>query len=405
MPPQVAFAFISAIYALHVAYFLLCLRKGPPDPGVDGEVYRQLAREYLGSATWLGENCRNVFWTPWFLFIAAVGAHPVGVFGLHSLFFVGGLWALGRAAEQLGLKGWWKLAAMGAYGLYWPTFDYIIFYQYENFLASCVIVVVWLFGRPNEQLVREQWRWAAAGLVVGLALFAHSRVAGLLVLGGILLLSSNVFYRRSFLRLHVTFWIPALAPLGLWALRNKLVLGQWVLSSTSFGYNFYVGFNPVATGSFMPQPPYPPLDRAADLALEFIANHPWRAVELIVWKLVRFWEISEAHMFGPAVFLWQERLLMPLGVVGFAVALWRSGATVLRHRCAVFDSSHDATLFATAFMIVYFQAFHALFYVFTPRFRLPAMPLVALLATYVLWEGWRNRSVSRHTPNGGVMAR
>ncbi len=383
------------IAALHVAYFTLCLRRGHIDPGVDGEVYRQLARDYLASESFLGEKCRIVFWTPWYVIIALVGATQSGVFLLQLSFFILTLVAIAGAAQQLGLSLFWRLLAITAYGLYWPTFDYVVFYQYENFLAWAVVTTVWLLGREREVL-RTRWqRWLVAGAVVGLGVFAHSRVAGVALLGGVILVALSFRSRRPHVKLHAAFWGPVILPTLLWGIRNRLLFGQWILSSTSFGYNFYVGFNPVATGSFMPQPPYPPLDRAAEMALEFIRSHPGRAAELVVWKLVRFWEISRPDQFGPWWLLWQEWILMPLGLVAFMMMLGRVGRSLLRERWPLFPTSAEATLFNLSFVMVYFLAFTAVFYVFTPRFRLPTMPLIVLAGVWCLHEGWRETCKKR----------
>ena len=388
---------VVGVVALHIVYFLLCLRKGHIDPGVDGEVYRQLARDYLNSPTLLGENCKIVFWTPWYLFIAAVGATQGGVFLLQLSVFTISLVAVLNVAKKLGMNRYWPTLAVLSYGLYWPTFDYVVFYQYENFLAWGVITTLCLLGANRARLERETWRWLAAGIVVGLTVLAHSRVAGLAVLCGIIFVSVCLRTRRFLWLPAVAFMVPLLLPTFLWGVRNRLLWGQWIFSSTSFGYNLYVGFNPVATGSFMPQPPYPPLDQAAQMAWDFIRSHPSRALELILWKLIRYWEISEPSQFGPSLFLWQERVLMPLGLVGYAIGLWRTLRRLWTLRLNLFEETSSTILFSTVFMITYFQIFHAIFYVFTPRFRIPAMPIISLLGIWVLWEAWTNCSEKRGT--------
>jgi hypothetical protein len=381
-------AAILLVTALHIAYYLLCLRRGHIDPGVDGEVYRQLAREYLASDSLLGEKCKILFWTPWYVFIALTGANQSGVFVFQLGAFVLTLVAIRGLAQNLGFSGTWRVLAILGYGLYWPTFDYVIFYQYENFLSWGVATTAWFMSHERTTL-RLRWQnWLVAGVVVGLSVFAHSRAAGLLVLCAALLTALSIHSRQALLRHHLAFWTPALAPLLLWGVRNRLLWGKWIWSSTSFGYNFYVGFNPVATGSFMPQPPYPPLDKAGALALDFIRTHPGRALELVLWKLIRYWEISEVGQFGPWWLLWQEWLLMPLGLVGFALAGYRVAKLVISHRTIVFEQSAHAALFSLVWIITYFQIFHAIFYVFTPRFRLPAMPLIVLAGLWLLHEAW-----------------
>ncbi len=386
---------IVFIAALHIAYFLLCLRRGNIDPGVDGEVYRQLAREYLASDSILGEKSRILFWTPWYVLIALVGADQLCVFVFQLGIFLLTLIAIRELGSHLGFSWPWRVLTLTAYGLYWPTFDYVIFYQYENFLAWGVTTTLWLVGLDVESLSRRWLNWFLAGIVVGLSIFAHSRVAGLLAFCALLLVTLTVYQKRFLWRLYAAFWIPALLPILLWGLRNRLLWGRWIFSSTSFGYNFYVGFNPVATGSFMPQPPYPPLDKAAELAFEFIRTHPGRAIELVLWKLLRYWEISQVSQFGPWWLLWQEWVLMPLGFVGFVIAALRVAKLVCLRRGILFDNKADASLFALVAMITYFLVFTVIFYVFTPRFRLPATPLIVILGIWLLREGWEGTKRAR----------
>ncbi|MFH0793293.1 MAG: hypothetical protein V2A74_04600, partial [bacterium] len=99
---------IALIVALHVGYFLINYVRGEYSLGVDGPRYRTLALEYLNSDTLLGEKCKTVFWTPWFVIVALLQANRVAVFVFNLTAFAITLYCLMRLSDLLGFPSWGK---------------------------------------------------------------------------------------------------------------------------------------------------------------------------------------------------------------------------------------------------------------------------------------------------------
>lgn len=165
-----------------------------------------------------------------------------------------------------------------------------------------------------------------AMLVWGMVLLAHRRE---FVTGGIVL-ALSVLVRPSAMLLPLALGIAATfanrqrdaayqsrrwpLPVGTtmllltglvllpWAYRNRVVLGQWLWTSTNDGLTAYDGFNPDATGasdqSFVERMPwlkYPAMDELqrsrylSERAGQFIRQHPRRSTELAAIKIARTW--------------------------------------------------------------------------------------------------------------------
>jgi hypothetical protein len=358
---------ITGILLLHIGYFALNYARGDYSLGVDGERYKTLATEYAESETLLGEKCTTLFWTPWFVYLALLGRHPVAVFVFNLLCFATVLFLLGRLSDLARLASIWRFLLVLGYGLYWPTFDYCLFYHYEMFLTLILVGAVFFTARYRPWLSKSVAPWIVLGSIVGLGVFAHSKAIGAFLWGALFLI---------WLRKEIPGWRPkltafalaSLALLFLWGARNKIVADQWVFSSNSIGYNLYVGHNPVAQGTFSPQPPYPPQDQALGMALDYITAHPGRSLYLTGLKTVKFWLPSKPEAFGPKPFVFQEWLILPWALLGLLMA--------------VRSRERPLALTGPAFMILYYILFHAVFYLSLPRFRLPVMPFLCLFAVY-----------------------
>jgi hypothetical protein len=272
-------------------------------------------------------------------------------------------------SKDLKFTTFWQFILLLLYGLYWPTFDYLVFYHYEIFLTFIFTGVVFSLFTFQEIFNKSIFSWILLGLFVGVGIFAHPRSLGVFLLG----LAFLIFKRKSIrlwgLKIAVYFMFSFLL-VFLWGIRNKIVMDRWVFTSDSLGYNLFVGFNPIAQGTFAPQPPYPPHDQAFEMAQNYILSHPWRSLYLILLKLAKFWYPSESQRFGPGIFLIQEYIIIPLAIIGF---LW-----------AIFTKEKSWVIQGMIFIIIYYMAFHAIFYIDLPRFRLPVMPFLCFLAIYNL---------------------
>ncbi len=146
------------------------------------------------------------------------------------------------------------------------------------------------------------WLWG--GLVLALSVLVRPGALGLPILLGLLAGIVNRAqprpYQRWSLPVGATMLVLTLLVLFPWALRNRHVLGAWIWTDTNAGFTAYDGFNPNATGASnqdfvraMPQlNRMNEVDRSrylADRASEFVHDHPGRAAQFAVIKLLRMW--------------------------------------------------------------------------------------------------------------------
>ena len=286
--------------------------------------------------------------------------------------------------------------------------------------AGAGLVALGLAGegevRPGRALV--------AGILLGLDTLV--RPTGLLLVGAAAHFLALRWPRRQILAALVLV-LGALLTIAPVTIRNRLVAGEWVLVSASGGFNFYVGNHAGADGGYM-QPAgvhFVPGDRGdptgralaeeaegrpltagevsrywRDRSLAFVREDPIAAAALYARKLALVWTVAEIPQIlhvaalrrdlpafgrlplaGPAV-------LMPLALLGlvFTVASARSrpGRGFL------------------ALLVLAFTAATALFFV-TDRYRVQAIPLLAVLAGLGVSEALRHLRSGRAGPIAGVV--
>lgn len=393
-------AVISVI--VHVAFYVATQKSGGGSLGVDGEMYKTSALECMASQTWLFEKCSNLFWTPWYVFIGLLRADPLNVFVFNLLMKMvatGSMLFLGAAFVR---RRWLRLLPAVLWLFYWPTYNYVIFYHYEMFLAavcSCLPLLV-LYLVKTTQTRKSNMVPAAiclvAGLLLGLGIFAHARLVGAIVVFFVplLLITQRPLRWRLVCGVAVVCLVGALPSLW-WGYRNHQLFDKWIFSSTSLGYNLYVGYNEVATGYFMPQPPYPPLDQAKAMALEYMQENPLRSAGLFCKRLFLFWMPSKNVDYGPYGFVLQEYAVLLVAVFGYLL----SGFYVVKYiaaHCRGRAINYLQIAFAgVVVLIAWFQFFHAVFYVTNPRFRIPVYPLIGLLAIFVIDRMWKLKHTER----------
>ncbi len=223
-----------------------------------------------------------------------------------------------------------------------------------NFVVVAPLVVLWAMG-----VMISSRRWA----------LVPSLIAGLLV---------------------------SLAPV---ALRNHAISGEWVLTTSQGGQNFFIGNSEYATGMYAPiewvraTPLYEALDfqREAERrvghalkpgevsgywfaeAFRFLKEHPRRGLELSLRKVALLIHGAEIPDNYSLVCMRQTFIpslaLAPLGV-GWLVAPALLGAWVWRRQ--------RSTWFPAGFMIAYGASVVAFFVV--SRYRMPALPALSVFA-------------------------
>ncbi|MHC4066575.1 MAG: glycosyltransferase family 39 protein, partial [Planctomycetota bacterium] len=180
-------------------------------------------------------------------------------------------------------------------------------------------LLLWLLGRCAY---RPRWSgWCACGLTLGLLILTRQNALALVPLLAVWLW---VYLRRHSVRQR-GLWTSSLA-LGLtltllpWAVRNRLVTGEFVLTTPNLGQNLAMGNHPQATGTYLPfkrgrstaeheqqewidaaeQAARRPLsagevsDYYRDAALQYIRAHPGAWLRLMFKKWLMVWNAYEA---------------------------------------------------------------------------------------------------------------
>jgi tetratricopeptide (TPR) repeat protein len=244
----VRFAFLSQARACPLFDYLI----------VDGRAYNDWA-DRIAAGDWAGDR---VFYQaplyPYFLAIiktvfgsatssiravqAVLGALTCGALFLAGRMFVG------RAAG---------LAAGVMLALYPPAifFDAII----QKAGLGSFLTAILLVALAAIQLRPSAWKTACAGCVLGL--LAITREESLLLAPVLLtwlwlcVLRSNKPPQSGRLAACAAFVAGLMLPLSIVATRNYQVGGEWVLTTSQAGPNFFIGNNPGATGMYAPLRP------------------------------------------------------------------------------------------------------------------------------------------------------
>ncbi len=257
----------------------------------------------------------------------------------------------------------------------------------ETLSITCVTalwLVGWNSGRPLA------WRrWLAVGLLAALNIYARESSAGLVIGWIVFLFVRDGIGRRSAAGggLALLTVIVLLLP---WAMRNERVTGHWTMLTNRGGISLYDGVGPQATGAsnlgdIKQMPAVRGLDEHewnryfVNASMDRITNDPVGVLRLIPVKLARTWNPmpnADGHTswFKRAIGLvWNIPVYM-LAIV--AIRRWRSigGAAVV------------AMLLPAA----YITLLHSVF-VGSLRYRLPAMPMIDVLAAILLADIIRRR--------------
>jgi 4-amino-4-deoxy-L-arabinose transferase-like glycosyltransferase len=269
---------------------------------------------------------------------------------------------------------------------------------------SCV--ALWLFIRCDRRGRAGAATWAGLGLFLG----AISLVRGV----GFLLLpvfaSTRLFEGaswRSTARLTLAAAAGIALALAPWTLRNDVRLGYPILIGTDGAFALYVGNSPIATGGHTLDMRDPLQARFGELlalpapraevevaraqireALGWMATHPHRVLALVPAKLyymyrddrgARSWiRHGLASRFSPDAERWLFRIVdgywfavLGLALVGARRFLPRDGPGAV----------------AVPLTVAWMTAVHAVFFFGSPRFHVPLVPVLSLLAAAEIVAG------------------
>lgn len=321
------------------------------------------------------------------IFLAAL----FGAFGKGLLVAKLGNLALGLVATLLiymtarNLFG--GLAAAAAAILWAGYAETIVYTSYtakENLTITLLALQIWLC---TILLTGRHFLWAAAFLGASWGAMAVAGPSGLVVLPALVYAGvvAPVKWRQK-LAAGAAFVLAAAVVLGPWLWRNNEILGAPVLN-TNGGFNLYIGNNPDADGQFMSiektelgarwQALGAELgevgrDRyAAARAHDHIREHPLRTLELGIKKLVLFWTPPwhDGRDGGRLEKLMRAGWLAEFLIMGALAMICLTSRHCRRNHGVVICLS----------FIALFTLVHGIYYVM-PRYRLPIMLVVAVLA-------------------------
>jgi len=433
---------VAAIFRL---WHVMALAKTPffDHLGLDCLVYDEWGQR-IAAGDWMGSR---IFYQdplyPYFLGViyAIFGRHLMLVYLIQVGFGVATCWLTALLGKRVFGVAAGNLAALMA-----AVFAPAIFYEVQiekTFLSVFLVAafLVLLFGR------RIGVRFAA-GAVLALATLTRANLIVFIPLTALLLLferpddsgepelSGQVEEnptRFDLLRVpeewgmrqaaaFVAGCALILAPV---ALRNHHVEGQWVLTTSQAGQNFYIGNNPLnTTGSYFvppsirPDPRYEETDFRAEaekksgrklkpsevsdywshLAWEHIRTSPTFAQMMFLRKFVLFWNDYEVpdnlNMYLLERWSWVLRLpLLGIGVIA-SFALLGAAASFRRN---------SRVRILVGFVALYCATVVA-FYVFS-RYRIQIVPVLMVLAAYgILWLADAVRAQRWDQAGGGTAA-
>jgi tetratricopeptide (TPR) repeat protein len=384
---------------------------------MDSQEYDRWAQG-IAAGDWVGSQV--FFQAPLYPYLLAVAYAVLGhrlalVYLLQILLAVAGCWALYRAGREMGNERTGLGAALLA-AVYGPFLFYDAQLLKESPAVTATSFLLWTLAaarsRPGLRLHSGIGRWIGAGALLGV--LALLRENALLLVPFLLPLAwrredrwAGLARRGGALAAGLAL---ALLPV---ALRNGLVGGDFLPTTSQGGVNFYIGNNARADGTYRPIVPgkqIPELERKEPArlaeqalgrplspgevsgywlgrALGWAREHPGDFLRLQLRKLRMFWSWYE---WPDAVDYYYVKTLspalrLPLLEFGGAVILALTGLWLARRRLGDFA---PALLFATGW-----TASTVVFFLFS-RYRLPAVPALLLLgggALAEIPEAWRTR--------------
>jgi 4-amino-4-deoxy-L-arabinose transferase-like glycosyltransferase len=407
---------LPAILALALALRLLhgwAVRDQPffSSLAMDSQEYDRWAQG-IAAGDWLGS--RVFFQAPLYPYLlavlyAALGHRIVLVYLLQILLSVTGCWALYRAGREMAGERTGLAAALLA-AIYGPFLFYDAQLLKESLAVTVVSFLLWALAEARSR--PSLGRWLGAGLLLGI--LALLRENALLLFPFLLPLAwSHEARWPGLVRRGGALAAGLVLTLLPVALRNGIVGGDFLPTSSQGGVNFYIGNNPQADGTYQPIVPgkqTPELERkeparVAEQALgrplsagevssywlgrslDWVQRHSGDFLRLQLRKLRMFWSWYE---WPDAVDYYYVKglspvLRLPLLEFGGAAILFAAGLLLARKHLGDFA---PALLLALGWM-----ASTVLFFLFS-RYRVPAVPALLVLGGVVLAEipaSWRSR--------------
>ncbi len=309
------------------------------------------------------------------------------------------------------------LIAAGLLALYGPIFNYqILLLKVSPFLVLLSLFL--LIGAFLTKNPKSWWRWIVLGIICSLLLLLRDNAQVFLVIVPLWILFQFRGHSWKWKGACIGLFILGAALIvGPLMVRNKVVAGELVISTSQGGANFFIGNNPIADGRYKTLPfvrPHPETEqidfkaeaekrsghslKATEISgfwyrqgFLFIKHHPGQWLRLL-WKKTRFFfnnfEIPDNHgyTFDRHHFLFALYLaplsfgiIFPLAIFGMAIT-WRRWQSLS---------------FLFLFFIFYSLTILAFFVV--GRYRVPiVIALIPFAAAGVsrLWNNFKGKNIA-----------
>lgn len=328
--------------------------------------------------------------------VSGLGMQRLFVARLAQAFLVATLapmtWALARRAGFGDRSARWASTFMAFYPL---LIAYPLALVSENLFIPLVIAGLVLTLRAAQQ--GKALDAILAGLVFGCAALTRSIIAGLAPLAAIWLWRAAK-ERRTALRNGAWLVFFSLLVTTPWAVRNTILHRRLTWLESSLGYNLYLGYHPASTGTFQAGISFdllPILDdaerdaRGMQAFWNFVRADSGRVPDLMIRKLGYFWGLDRralTYFYSNGFFgYWPPWLLglvltLDTGPLVLLIPLAAVGLV-----CGPMHRRKTLLLLA----LTYYTGVHTLILA-EPRFHLPLLPILAILAAYALFERpWR----------------
>jgi len=403
-------AILVVALALRLAHFI-AVHDQPffSQLAMDSQEYDRWAQE-IAKGQWLGTEV--FFQAPLYPYVLAtvytiVGHRLDAIYLLQIVAAIAGIFALYRATRAMADERL-ALIAAGLAAVYGPFLFHDVQLLKESFAVAVAAGLLWALATAGTA-----WRWLGAGALLGvLALFRENAL--LLVPFLLPLVWRQACGVLPFAARAFSFLLGMALVLAPVAVRNGVVGGTWLPTTSQGGVNFYIGNNPSADGTYRPIVPgkqTPTLERKEPArvaeqelgrklnpgevssfwlhrALLWAREHPMDFARLQLRKLGRFFDWYEQPDAVDYYWVRGSSPVYRLPLIEFstlsvlAVAgLWLSRRKLLRFApCLLFALGWMSTTIA--------------FFIFS-RYRLPLVPAILPLAAIPLagaWDAWRART-------------
>lgn len=404
---------IAAIVAVGIAARLGVMFLWPETLLADTDAYLAYAKAWAETGTFGYEGQPTAFRPPLYPWLLSLFGSPTAgwVASINLLSSGGTIVLIWLTAKRLGLS---DLASSLAASLI--AIDPLLVRYAGQAMTECLCtfesaLLLWLFAHVGVDRFssdeatpgHSQWPWSlAAGVVLGMSVLTRPTFlvfAGLLVVASLIM--NGLRKESSALSRTVVLVVGVAIPVTGWGVRNQMLLGSPIITTTHGGYTLLLGNNESYYREVVDQPRgtlwdgrhgegqqlwVQELNRSLDLqgvtgevardramrdaAIASIQDQPLQFVRACLRRLLAFWSIVPSGEARTGLPIW---LMIVVGVFYLVWWLWSTwGLTrTLRDRVvALLPALCLVASFATVHLVYWSNA----------RMRAPVLPALALLA-------------------------